>query len=140
MAVAGDTFRDREHSAAAREGSTAAAYVAAAVKSLTEEIGTRWLPVSRMREIPDVRAILQSPEEVRPECILLIAGRDDGYCWADCRDAVTSTVHLFSMITRRHVGLACADIGSCEHASQTAEDHHRHSNGQCRLSQLVSYT
>ena len=93
-----------------REDSGAAALVEAAVQSLTRETRQVWLPVSDMREIPEVRAILESPDDVRRECILLAAGRDDGYCWADCRDAVSPTVHLFSMITRRHVELACADI------------------------------
>jgi hypothetical protein len=77
--------------------SEAASLVAAALKSLKE---SSWMAELKLRELPEVRAILDSPDELRRECILDVAGRRDSY---DC-------VRLLSVIARKRVELTGVDI------------------------------
>jgi Domain of unknown function (DUF4132) len=80
-----------------RGDSEAAVLVAAALKRLKE---SSWMAELELRELPEVQGILDSPDELRRECILDVAGRRDSY---DC-------VRLLSVIARKRVELTDADI------------------------------
>jgi len=64
---------------------------------------------SEVRKVPEVRAILESPDEVRRQCILLLAG-PDGYLLAPGQHYADQVVRVLSVIARRRVGLTCADL------------------------------
>jgi len=80
-----------------RGDSQATALVTAALKRLKE---SSWMAQRELRELPEVRAILASPDELRRECILDVAGRKDGY----------DRVRLLSVIARKRVELTGADV------------------------------
>jgi hypothetical protein len=80
-----------------RGDSQATALVTAALKWLKE---SSWMAQRELRELPEVRAILASPDELRRECILDVTGRKDGY----------DRVRLLSVIARKRVELTGADV------------------------------
>ena len=80
-----------------RGDSQASALVTAALKKLRE---SSWLPEPELRELPEVRAVLDSSDELRRQCILGVAGRGDGW---EC-------VRLLSVIARKRVELTAADL------------------------------
>jgi hypothetical protein len=80
-----------------RGDSQATALVTAALQRLKE---SSWMAERELRELPEVRAILASPDELRRQCILDVAGRKDGY---EC-------VRLLSVIARKRVELTGADV------------------------------
>jgi hypothetical protein len=80
-----------------RGDSQARALVTAALKKLRE---SSWMPEPEVRELPEVRAVLDSSDELRRQCILGVAGRRDGY---EC-------VRLLSVIARKRVELTGADL------------------------------
>ncbi len=61
--------------------SEAATLVAAALRSVcnAERSADYGVRESQLGELPEVRAILESPDELRRECILVVADRKDGY-------------------------------------------------------------
>ena len=80
-----------------RGASEAATLVTAALSALEE---AQWGAESDARELPDVRAILDAPEELRRECLLEIAGREEGY----------HRLTLLSLLARKRVQLTADDI------------------------------
>lgn len=78
-----------------RRDSEATALVAAALQRLEE---SSWMAERELRELPEVRAILDSPDELRRECILDVAGRRYGY----------GCVRLLSVIACKRVELTSA--------------------------------
>jgi len=90
--------------------SEAATLVAAALRSVcnAERSADYGVRESQLGELPEVRAILESPDELRRECILVVADRKDDR--AAGRHWRTKTARLFSVIARKNAGLTGADL------------------------------